>query len=27
VPHWRPVIEPAGLLNAYAGMGRKPLIH
>jgi len=27
VPHWRPVIEPAGLLNAYAGMGRQPLIH
>ena len=24
VPHWRPVIEPAGLLNAYAGMGRNP---
>ena len=24
LPHWRPVTEPAGLLNAYAGMGRKP---
>jgi hypothetical protein len=24
LPHWRPVVEPAGLLNAYAGMGRKP---
>jgi hypothetical protein len=21
--HWRPVVEPVGLLNAYAGMGRK----
>lgn len=24
LPHWRPVGEPAGLLNAYAGVGRKP---
>jgi hypothetical protein len=23
LPRWRPVAEPAGLLNAYAGIGRK----
>ena len=23
VPHWRPVTEPSGLLNAYAGVARK----
>jgi hypothetical protein len=24
LPSWRPDTEPAGLLNAYAGMGLKP---
>jgi hypothetical protein len=24
LPYWRPVTEPPGLLNAYAGVARKP---